>query len=112
MRPHHERLETTQTDLHEIDTLTDALAGCQWAASCGVEAAPYFRIFNHTRQAGIVAPKACFVEHEISGSEPDRSSEPIVDLAASYKRVLGMFKDTHDKWKTRTSQFLIRCQLK
>ena len=76
--------------------------GWQWAASCGSDAAPYFRIFNPARQAKIVDPSASYIDFWLSKTEADRPSKPIVDLATSRKRAIEMFKSTYKRWKAST----------
>ena len=57
------------------DCLVDAdlannSAGWQWIAGCGVDAAPYFRIFNPITQASKFDPTGAFIRHfvpEIAG---------------------------------------------
>ena len=48
------------------DTLVDAdlaqnTLGWQWSAGCGADAAPYFRVFNPTRQGGKFDPRGDYV---------------------------------------------------
>ena len=78
------------------DTLVDAdLAnnsmGWQWVAGCGVDAAPYYRIFNPVTQA-----KRFDVENKyINTWLPDpaeRMREPVVDLADSRETALSRYK--------------------
>ncbi|MEO0369252.1 MAG: deoxyribodipyrimidine photo-lyase [Pseudomonadota bacterium] len=50
------------------DTLVDAdiasnAAGWQWAAGCGADAAPYFRIFNPTLQAEKFDKEGAYIKH-------------------------------------------------
>jgi deoxyribodipyrimidine photo-lyase len=52
------------------DTLVDAdlasnTLGWQWAAGCGADAAPYFRIFNPVLQAGKFDPEGTYVRRWI-----------------------------------------------
>ena len=52
------------------DTLVDAdlannTLGWQWAAGCGADAAPYFRIFNPVRQSERFDPKGDYIRHWI-----------------------------------------------
>jgi deoxyribodipyrimidine photo-lyase len=77
------------------DTLVDAdlaanTLGWQWAAGCGADAAPYFRIFNPTSQASKFDPDGAYVGRWVpeckaaSGQYP----EPIVDHAEARKLAL------------------------
>jgi len=52
------------------DTLVDAdlasnTLGWQWAAGCGADAAPYFRIFNPVRQGERFDPQGDYVRHYV-----------------------------------------------
>ena len=103
------------------DTLADAdlasnTLGWQWAAGCGADAAPYFRIFNPVRQGEGFDPAGDYVRHWVPELRrvPDRfvhkpweASEqvlagagivlgrdypgPIVDLTQSRRAALGAF---------------------
>ncbi|MFM7205651.1 MAG: cryptochrome/photolyase family protein [Planctomycetaceae bacterium] len=73
------------------ETLVDAdlaanTLGWQWAAGCGADAAPYFRIFNPTSQAEKFDPDGGYVERW-AGLGPGYP-EPIVDHAEARKRAL------------------------
>jgi deoxyribodipyrimidine photo-lyase len=72
------------------DTLVDAdLAsnslGWQWIAGCGVDAAPYFRIFNPETQAQRFDPRGEYIERWLGR---DRLIPPIVDLKESRRLAL------------------------
>jgi deoxyribodipyrimidine photo-lyase len=74
------------------DTLIDAdlannTQGWQWAAGCGADAAPYFRIFNPYAQAARFDPTGAYVQRW--APEP-RSL--IVDLAASRTAALAAYR--------------------
>ena len=66
------------------DTLVDAdlaanTLGWQWAAGCGADAAPYFRIFNPTSQGGKFDPDGSYVRTfvpELAGLDADDIHEP------------------------------------
>ncbi|MBU3672519.1 MAG: deoxyribodipyrimidine photo-lyase [Sinobacteraceae bacterium] len=76
------------------DTLVDAdlasnTLGWQWAAGCGADAAPYFRVFNPASQADKFDPQGEYQRRWLgSGSRP----APIVDLKASREAALAAFK--------------------
>ncbi|AFM16786.1 deoxyribodipyrimidine photolyase [Mycolicibacterium chubuense NBB4] len=65
--------------------------GWQWAAGCGTDAAPYFRVFNPTTQGAKFDPSGEYVRrwvpeladvsdvHKLDGDRPDGYPEPIVD---------------------------------
>jgi deoxyribodipyrimidine photo-lyase len=73
------------------DTLVDAdlaanTLGWQWAAGCGADAAPYFRIFNPTSQGEKFDPDGDYVKRWV-----DRGKDypgPIVDHAEARKLAL------------------------
>jgi len=86
------------------DTLVDAdlasnTLGWQWAAGCGADAAPYFRVFNPHSQAEKFDPRSEYIRRwipELGGAsdlKPSRSyPPPIVDLKASREAALAAFK--------------------
>ncbi|MFM8517671.1 MAG: cryptochrome/photolyase family protein [Nevskiaceae bacterium] len=76
------------------DTLVDAdlasnTLGWQWAAGCGADAAPYFRVFNPASQADKFDPQGEYQRRWL-GSAPRPA--PIVDLKASREAALAAFK--------------------
>ncbi|MFM8633544.1 MAG: cryptochrome/photolyase family protein [Planctomycetia bacterium] len=78
------------------DTLVDAdlaanTLGWQWAAGCGADAAPYFRIFNPTSQAEKFDPDGAYVRTWVDVAANDYP-EPIVDHAEARKRALAALK--------------------
>jgi deoxyribodipyrimidine photo-lyase len=78
------------------DTLVDAdlaanTLGWQWAAGCGADAAPYFRIFNPTTQGEKFDPDGDYVRtwvRDLGRNYP----EPIVDHAEARKLALEALK--------------------
>jgi deoxyribodipyrimidine photo-lyase len=78
------------------DTLVDAdlaanTLGWQWAAGCGADAAPYFRIFNPTSQAAKFDPDGAYVA-AWAGTDAKDYPEPIVDHAEARKLALAALK--------------------
>jgi deoxyribodipyrimidine photo-lyase len=78
------------------DTLVDAdlaanTLGWQWAAGCGADAAPYFRIFNPTSQAEKFDPDGAYVRTWVDVKAADYP-EPIVDHAEARKLALAALK--------------------
>jgi len=78
------------------DTLVDAdlaanTLGWQWAAGCGADAAPYFRIFNPTSQAEKFDPDEAYVR-QWAGAQAADYPEPIVDHAEARKLALAALK--------------------
>lgn len=82
------------------DTLVDAdlasnTLGWQWAAGCGADAAPYFRVFNPESQAEKFDPQSEYIKRwipELSGKTASAYPSPIVDLKASREAALAAFK--------------------
>jgi deoxyribodipyrimidine photo-lyase len=82
------------------DTLVDAdlasnTLGWQWAAGCGADAAPYFRVFNPESQAEKFDPQSQYIKRwlpELSGKSHKLYPAPIVDLKASRESALAAFK--------------------
>lgn len=71
------------------DTLVDAdlannTLGWQWAAGCGADAAPYFRVFNPDAQEAKFDPDGAYVRRWTSPPRPT----PIVDHPAARVRAL------------------------
>ena len=82
------------------DTLVDAdlasnTLGWQWAAGCGADAAPYFRVFNPESQAEKFDPQSDYIRRwipELSGKSSKSYPTPIVDLKTSRESALTAFK--------------------
>lgn len=62
--------------------------GWQWAAGCGVDAAPYFRIFNPTEQTRKFDPKGIYIRTWVPELDTMQYPFPIVDHALARKRTL------------------------
>ena len=82
------------------DTLVDAdlaanTLGWQWAAGCGADAAPYFRIFNPTSQQLKFDPQEEYINHWVV--RDDTYPEPIVDHAEARKQALSALKQVTGK---------------
>ena len=79
-----------------LDTLVDAdhanhSASLRWVASCGSDAAPYFRVFNPDLQAKKFDPDGAYVRRwipELSGKSGEPYPDPIVDHGKARKRAL------------------------
>jgi len=76
------------------DTLVDAdlannTLGWQWVAGCGVDAAPYFRIFNPATQAAKFDPQSHYTRRWVAELEDkERYPPPIVDHGEARERAL------------------------
>lgn len=103
-------------------TLVDAdlannTVGWQWAAGCGPDAAPYFRIFNPVTQARRFDPHGHYIRRWVPelATVPDGSvftpwmtdnpppgyPKPIVDLAASRRRALETYAQFKQDQRSR-----------
>lgn len=66
--------------------------GWQWAAGCGVDAAPYFRIFNPTEQQKRFDPDFSYIKKWVPEYGTDEYPQPIVDHATARTRTLEVYK--------------------
>ena len=78
------------------DTLVDAdlannTMGWQWVAGCGVDAAPYYRIFNPETQAKRFDPSNDYLQHWLPKGG-HLSGSPLVDLKESRAKALLRYK--------------------
>lgn len=69
----------------------------QWAAGCGCDAAPYFRIFNPTRQAEKFDRDERYVRRWVPEAGSETYPEPMVDHAAARDRCLAVYKKALQK---------------
>ncbi|TNF98447.1 MAG: deoxyribodipyrimidine photo-lyase [Gammaproteobacteria bacterium] len=70
------------------ETLVDAdlannTMGWQWVAGCGVDAAPYFRIFNPYTQTERFDPELHYVKYWNTTNLQNKSLKPIIDISTS-----------------------------
>ncbi len=78
------------------DTLVDAdsannIAGWQWVAGCGADAAPFFRIFNPITQAERFDPDQTYIRHYVPEVETSRYPAPLVDRKMAHARAMEAF---------------------
>ena len=66
--------------------------GWQWAAGCGTDAAPYFRIFNPESQQKKFDKNFQYIKKWISEFGTDEYTEPIVDHKFARERCLAAYK--------------------
>lgn len=66
--------------------------GWQWAAGCGCDAAPYFRIFNPYEQTKKFDPKLTYIKKWIPDYNELSYIKPIVDYKFSRERALAVYK--------------------
>jgi deoxyribodipyrimidine photo-lyase len=66
--------------------------GWQWAAGSGVDAAPYFRIFNPKLQTEKFDPKLIYIRKWVPELDSFSYAKPIVDHAYARERCLKVYK--------------------
>jgi len=66
--------------------------GWQWAAGCGTDAAPYFRIFNPTTQMQKFDKELKYIKKWVPEYGTNTYPAPIVDHKAARERCLATFK--------------------
>jgi deoxyribodipyrimidine photo-lyase len=66
--------------------------GWQWAAGTGVDAAPYFRIFNPMLQAARFDPHGEFIQRWVPEVNSPSYPKPMVDHSEARERALRVFK--------------------
>ena len=79
------------------DTLVDAdlannTLGWQWVAGCGVDAAPYYRIFNPDTQAKRFDPRLSYIKHWLPEIDEPFNTDPLIDMKTSREDALVRFK--------------------
>ena len=67
--------------------------GWQWAAGCGCDAAPYFRVFNPQLQLEKFDPELNYVKSWVPEYGTSSYARPMVDHAFARDRVLRVFKE-------------------
>ncbi|MGC4021683.1 MAG: deoxyribodipyrimidine photo-lyase [Cyclobacteriaceae bacterium] len=67
--------------------------GWQWAAGCGCDAAPYFRVFNPALQTEKFDPELKYIKKWVPELGTKEYPKPIVDHSFARDRVLKTFKD-------------------
>jgi deoxyribodipyrimidine photo-lyase len=67
--------------------------GWQWAAGCGTDAAPYFRIFNPQKQQERFDPSFEYIKHWVPEYNSSSYPKPIIEHVFARERCLSVFKD-------------------
>ncbi|MCW9046590.1 MAG: DNA photolyase family protein, partial [Gammaproteobacteria bacterium] len=80
------------------DTLVDAdlannTMGWQWVAGCGVDAAPFYRIFNPETQAKKFDKQGYYINRWLDKPSSMKPSQPVVDLATSRANALDRYNN-------------------
>ena len=83
------------------DTLVDAdlannTMGWQWVAGCGVDAAPYYRIFNPFTQAQRFDQNMTYITKWVKELN-DENYSPVIDIAASRDNALKRYNEVKNK---------------
>ncbi|MBN1406480.1 MAG: deoxyribodipyrimidine photo-lyase [Calditrichaceae bacterium] len=71
----------------------------QWAAGCGCDAAPYFRIFNPGTQLAKFDPDLAYVKKWAPAFGTNKYPKPIVEHTYARNRVLNTYKAAVNKFK-------------
>lgn len=66
--------------------------GWQWAAGCGCDAAPYFRVFNPYLQTQKFDPELKYIKKWVPEFESDQYPPPIVNHSFARERVIKVYK--------------------
>jgi deoxyribodipyrimidine photo-lyase len=66
--------------------------GWQWAAGCGVDAAPYFRVFNPTLQTEKFDKHYEYIKKWVPEFGTHQYAKPMVDHAFARNRCLETYK--------------------
>lgn len=67
--------------------------GWQWAAGCGTDAAPYFRVFNPTSQMEKFDKEKKYIKKWVPEYGTENYPEPIVDHKMARERCLRVYKE-------------------
>lgn len=73
--------------------------GWQWAAGCGTDAAPYFRVFNPIAQQEKFDKDFIYIRHWVPEFGTAAYPAPIVDHAFARQRCLQVYKEGLDQMK-------------
>ena len=66
--------------------------GWQWAAGCGCDAAPYFRIFNPALQQKKFDPEGSYIRRWLPDYQEGQYPRPIVDHDFARKRAIDVYR--------------------
>jgi deoxyribodipyrimidine photo-lyase len=70
--------------------------GWQWAAGCGTDAAPYFRVFNPTAQQEKFDPELAYIRRWVAEYGTAAYTAPIVEHKMARERCLEVYKRALD----------------
>lgn len=77
--------------LHDFE-LASNIGGWQWAAGCGSDAAPYFRVFNPEAQQKKFDPNYLYIKKWVPEFGTAQYVKPIVEHKFARERILARFK--------------------
>ncbi len=77
--------------------MANNIGGWQWAAGCGCDAAPYFRIFNPYTQTEKFDPQHLYIKKWVPEYCESSYTHPIVIHAEARERCLKVYKDALSK---------------
>ena len=78
---------------HLLDfELASNVGGWQWAAGCGNDAAPYFRVFNPYEQTRKFDPKGLYIRRWVPELDEPTYPAPVVEHAYARQRALDTYK--------------------
>ncbi|MEY4351724.1 MAG: hypothetical protein RL078_1803, partial [Bacteroidota bacterium] len=72
--------------------LASNIGGWQWAAGCGCDAAPYFRVFNPEAQQKKFDPNFLYIKKWVPEFGTPQYVQPIVEHRFARERILARFK--------------------
>ncbi|WP_282136345.1 cryptochrome/photolyase family protein [Seonamhaeicola maritimus] len=78
--------------LHDYEMASN-IGNWQWVAGCGVDAAPYFRIFNPTTQVKKFDKNLTYIKNWVPDFQELTYPEPIVDHKFARERCLNIYKE-------------------
>ncbi len=82
--------------LHDFE-LSSNVSNWQWVAGCGVDAAPYFRIFNPTTQVTNFDKDHLYIKKWVPEYQELTYTKPIVDHKFARERCLRVYKEALGK---------------
>ena len=78
--------------LHDYE-MSSNVGNWQWVAGCGVDASPYFRIFNPTTQIEKFDKELKYINKWVIDLQDPSYPSPIVDHKYARERCLKVYKD-------------------
>ena len=85
------KVDALNTQLFDYETASN-VGNWQWVAGCGVDAAPYFRIFNPHEQLKKFDKHFFYIKKWVPEFETDKYISPIIDHKEARERCLTTYK--------------------